>query len=69
MKLQLATNYEDFCWAFAEYEPGKRVTKDMVTFDTEREDVRVNLHGVILFYDFQTARMLLNKDFPNEAIQ
>ena len=67
MKLHVAINHEDLCWVFAEYEPGKRVTKDMVTFDTKRQDVRVNLHGVILFYDSWTARRLLNKDFPNEV--
>ena len=50
-------------WVYAEYEPGKRVTKDMVSFDTNREDVQVNVYGVVLFYNTDTAKMLLSKDF------
>lgn len=63
MKLYVCGNLEDFGWAFAEFVPGKRVTKDMVTFDTKRQDVRVNPNGVLLFYNFDTARRLLAIDF------
>jgi hypothetical protein len=35
----------------------------MVTFDTNREDVKVNCHGVVLFYDRITAQCLLSIDF------
>ena len=51
-------------WVIAEYEPGKRVTRDMISFDTNREDVAVNKHGVVLFYDTTTAKCLLSIDFP-----
>jgi hypothetical protein len=51
-------------WVIAEYEPGKRVTRDMITFDTNREDVAVNKYGVVLFYDTTTAKCLLSIDFP-----
>lgn len=50
-------------WVFAEHSSGKRVTKDMITFDTNREDVKVNCHGVVLFYDRITAQCLLSIDF------
>ena len=63
MKYEVTTDREFFGWVFAEYEPGKRVIKDTVTFDTNREDVHVNKYGVILFYNSDTARLLLKKDF------
>ena len=63
MKYEVITDREFFGWVFAEYEPGKRVIKDLVTFDTNREDVHVNKYGVILFYNSDTARLLLKKDF------
>lgn len=65
IKLKTATN--PLGWVFAEYEPGKRVTADMVSFDCKREDIQVNAHKVVLFYDMNVARLLL-KDFvaPNK---
>ena len=63
MKFHTTSSHEDYAWVFAEYEPGKRVTKDMVTFDINRMDVRVNVNGVVLFYNRDTAKMLLQKDF------
>ena len=66
MKFDVCGNLEDFGWVFAEYEPGKRVTKEMLSFDIKgRQDVRANIHGVVLFYNTDTARRLLEKDFPN----
>lgn len=60
MKICVNTEYgKHFAWVFIEYEPGKRLTNDMVSFDTNREDVHVNKYGVVLFYDTQTARMLV----------
>lgn len=65
MRFEICTNYEDFGWVFAEFEPGKRVTEKMVTFQTKlRYNVRVNPHGVVLFESVNTARKLLEKDFP-----
>lgn len=55
-------------WVYAEYEPGQRVLKDMVTFDTDREDVQVNEYGVVLFYRTDTAKMLLSKDFSFKEV-
>ena len=63
MKYEVSMDREFFGWVFAEYEPGKRVIKDMVTFDTNREDVHVNKYGVVLFYNTDTALRLLKKDF------
>ena len=66
MKFDVCGNHEDFGWVFAEYEPGKRVTKEMISFDIKgRQDIRANSYGVVLFYDIITARRLLEKDFPN----
>ena len=66
MKFDVCGNSEDFGWVFAEYEPGKRVTKEMISFDIKnRQDIRANSNGVVLFYDVYTARRLLEKDFPN----
>ena len=66
MKFETVTMDPKFvCWVIAEYEPGKRVTKDMVTFDTDRKDIHVNKYGVVHFYNTETARILLKKDFPN----
>jgi hypothetical protein len=66
MKFDVCGNSEDFGWVFAEYEPGKRVTKEMLSFDIKgRQDVRVNIHGVVLFYNMVTALRLLEKDFSN----
>ena len=66
MKFDVCGNMEDFGWVFAEYEPGKRVTKEMISFDIKnRQDIRANSNGVVLFYDVYTARRLLEKDFPN----
>lgn len=66
MKFDICGNHEDFGWVFAEYEPGKRVTKEMISFDIKnRQDIRANSNGVVLFYDILTARRLLEKDFPN----
>lgn len=56
---RLHTSSNPSSWVFAEYEPGKRVTQDMVSFDLERADVHVNIHGVVHFYDTQVARQLL----------
>ena len=68
MKYTVVTMDHEFLgWSLAEYEPGKRVTKDMVTFDTNREDVHVNKYGVILFYNISTAKLLLKKDFGVEV--
>lgn len=61
--MRLFSSMEPIHWVFAEYEPGKRVTKDMVTFNTDREDVQVNEYGVVLFDRTDTAKMLLEKDF------
>ena len=63
MKFETTMDREFFGWVFAEYDPGKRVTKDMVTFDTFREDVHVNKYGVVLFRETCTAKMLLEKYF------
>jgi hypothetical protein len=64
MKIETVTMDREFpFWVIAEYEPGKRVTKDMITFDTNRRDVHVNKYGVVLFYNTDTALMLLEKDF------
>jgi hypothetical protein len=38
----------------------------MITFDTNRPDVHVNKYGVVLFYNTDTALMLLEKDFGVE---
>ena len=66
MKFDVCGNSEDFGWVFAEYDPGKRVTKEMISFDIKnRQDIRANSNGVVLFYDVYTARRLLEKDFPN----
>ena len=66
MKFDVCSNMEDFGWVFAEYELGKRVTKEMISFDIKnRQDIRANSNGVVLFYDIYTARRLLKKDFPN----
>jgi len=51
-------------WIIAEHTLGKRVTKDMITFDTKREDVKINCYGVVMFYDMSTAQCLLSIDFP-----
>ena len=67
IKLQVSDN--PLGWVFAEYSPGQRVLEKMVKFDCrDREDIQVNVHGVVLFYNTDTARMLL-KDFvpPSEA--
>ena len=61
--MKFMTSMNPCGWVYAEYEPGKRVTKDMVSFDTNREDVQVNVYGVVLFYNTDTAKMLLSKDF------
>ena len=60
----LTTHEMGSLWVIAEYEPGKRVTKDMITFDTKREDVKINCYGVVMFYDMSTAQCLLSIDFP-----
>lgn len=49
-------------WVVAEFGTGQRVLKDMVSFDLNRSDVQVNVHGVVLFHDTETAKTLL-KDF------
>lgn len=67
MKFDVCGNSEDFGWVFAEYEPGKRVTKEMISFDIKgRRDIRVNPNGVVLFYNMNTARRLLKKHFGVE---
>ena len=66
MKLETTTDPQLPGWVFAEYKPGQRVTKDMVSFDTIRPDVHVNKYGVVLFYDIITARRLLEKYFKVE---
>lgn len=58
-RVQLQQSQNPSSWLFAEYEPGKRITADMVSFDLDRADVHVNNHGVVLFYDAMTARTLL----------
>jgi hypothetical protein len=67
MKFETSMDPEFRFWIFAEYEPGKRITKDMVTFDTNRPDVHVNKYGVILFRYRDTAQRLLEKYFVGEA--
>ena len=67
MKIETVTMDREFpFWVVAEYKPGKRVTKDMITFDTNRPDVHVNKYGVVLFRDNDTALRLLKKDFGVE---
>ena len=67
MKIETITMDPEFRnWVIAEYQPGKRVTKDMVSFDTDRKDVHVNKYGVVLFYNTDTALRLLKKDFGVE---
>jgi hypothetical protein len=67
MKIETVTMDREFpFWVIAEYEPGKRVTKDMITFDTSRPDVHVNKYGVVLFRNTDTALRLLKKDFGVE---
>lgn len=56
---RLETSSNPMSWVFAEYEPGKRITQDMVDFDLDRSDVHVNVHGVVHFYSAQVARQLL----------
>lgn len=58
--LKQATNPSS--WHFAEHEPGKPLTQDMVDFDTCRADVHVNASGVVHFYGHETARRLLHLD-------
>lgn len=62
-KVVLEQSQNPMSWLFAEYEPGKRITSDMVSFDLDRADVHVNVHGVVHFYDAWTARQLLG--MPN----
>lgn len=65
MKFETVTTDPFFVgWVFAEYKAGHRVTKYMVTFDTNRKDVHVNKYGVVLFYDLYTAQSLL-KNFKS----
>ena len=67
MKIETVTMDREFLfWVIAEYEPGKRVTKDMITFDTNRPDVHVNEYGVVHFRNTDTALRLLKKDFGVE---
>ena len=67
MKFETTSMDREFpFWVIAEYEPGKRVTKDMVTFNTNRPDVHVNKYGVISFINRYTAQKLLEKDFGVE---
>lgn len=61
MKLFAASSYEDYGWVFVETSPGRRLCRDEVKFDTKREDVRVTPGGVVLFYNADTARMLLKR--------
>ena len=49
-------------WVYAVDDQGRTVTKDMVSFDTDRGDVQVNEHGVVLFYDVHIAKALLKPD-------
>lgn len=65
MPYKLLTADNPLGWVFAEYAPGKRVTKDMIHFDTNREDVKINMHGVVLFYDVRIANFLLNLPSSN----
>ena len=58
-KVRLEQSSNPSTWLYAEYEPGKRVTQDMVAFNLDRADIHVNNHGVVLFYDAFTARTLL----------
>ncbi len=58
-KVTLETAMNPLGWVFAEYELGKRITKDMVDFDTDAWDVQVNVHGIVLFRNKETARRLL----------
>jgi hypothetical protein len=66
MKIETTMDREFPFWVIAEYEPGQRVTKDMITFDTDRSDVHVNEYGVVLFRNTDTALRLLKKDFGVE---
>ena len=46
-------------WVMVELADGQRLTKDLVNFDTDREDIQVNEYGVLFFYNKQTADHLL----------
>lgn len=59
MKLETVTDPDFYGWVFAEYEPGKRVTVDLVTFDTKRRDVFVNKYGVVYFQTSWLAKNIL----------
>lgn len=58
-KVRLEQSANPSTWLVAEYEPGKRITQDMVCFDLDRVDVHVNAYGVVHFYDAHIARTLL----------
>ena len=58
-KLHTSADPDFFGWVFAEKEKGQRITRDMVTIDTNREDVHVNKYGVLLFWNAELARDLL----------
>lgn len=58
-KVRLEQSANPSTWLIAEYEPGKRITQDMVHFDLDRADVHVNAYGVVHFYNAHVARALL----------
>lgn len=64
MIFRLDTSANPLGWTFVELSAdgqlfSKRLTRDMVTFDTKRKDVRINVHDIVLFYNADTARRLL----------
>ena len=66
MQYRFDTAINPATWSFIELsEDGglsfpKRLTKEMITFDTAgREDIHVNVYGVVHFYDRDTARRIL----------
>jgi hypothetical protein len=67
--VRFETSINPWGWHFVSFPDGARLTKDMIDFDVKREDVQVNVYGVVLFREQQVAEALLGlNDFMADHI-